>query len=115
MSVRLGVCVWAVLCSVTCSASVWCLESGAAAEPTAPDYVRDIVPLLTKYCTGCHNADDHEGKMSLESFGGFEKGGEQGAVLVPRQAASSRQIPLLNGEAEKSLLPLNTLRMIDRM
>ena len=105
MSVRLGVCVWAVLCSVTCSASVWCLESGAAAEPTAPDYVRDIVPLLTKYCTGCHNADDHEGKMSLESFADVQKGREHGAVLVPGQAASSRLIRVLTGEAEPQMPP----------
>ena len=45
-----------------------------AADAPVPDYVKDVAPLFTKYCAGCHNADDREGKLSLESFVDLQKG-----------------------------------------
>ena len=29
----------------------------------APDFTKDVAPILTKYCTGCHNDADREGKL----------------------------------------------------
>ena len=48
----------------------------------APGYATQIGPLLVKYCTGCHNNDDLEGQLSLESFVAMQKGGENGAAML---------------------------------
>ncbi|MBC8354243.1 MAG: hypothetical protein H8E66_19795 [Planctomycetes bacterium] len=76
-----------------------------AAEPITPDYVKDVAPILKKYCAGCHNADDAEGKLSLESFVDLQKGGKHGAAIVPGQAESSRLIRVLTGAANPMMPP----------
>lgn len=75
------------------------------ADLQVPDYVQDVAPILTKYCAGCHNADEPEGKLSLESFIDLQKGGQHGASVVPGQAASSRMIRVLTGEAQPKMPP----------
>ncbi len=93
---RLRICVVGVLVS-------W-VSSLAAAE-MAPEYERDVAPLLKKYCAGCHNGDDFEGKFSVESFDALQTGGEHGAVLLPGDPATSRMIRVLTGAAEPQMPP----------
>ena len=31
-----------------------------------PDFMRDVQPVLDKYCTACHNVQDRRGRLSLE-------------------------------------------------
>ena len=76
-----------------------------ADDAPAPDYVKEVAPILNKYCAGCHNADDAEGKLSLESFADVQKGGKRGTAVVPGQAASSRLIRVLVGEATPQMPP----------
>lgn len=86
----------------------------------APDYAKDVAPVLKKYCAGCHNDADHEGKFSLESFASLQKGTEKGPAVLPGDAASSRLIRLVTGAAEPKMPPegeaapseaeINTLR-----
>lgn len=39
---------------------------------------QDVAPILTKYCTGCHNDADREGRLSLQTYESLLKGGERG-------------------------------------
>ncbi|MDA1015402.1 MAG: hypothetical protein O3A00_13245, partial [Planctomycetota bacterium] len=78
------------------------------AQPTpsvGPDFNRQIAPLLKKYCVGCHNADDREGKLSLESFGDLQRGGKRGAAVLPGNGAASRLVRVLTGAAEPKMPP----------
>lgn len=34
--------------------------------PDVPDFVRDVQPVLDKYCISCHNTKDRKGRLSLE-------------------------------------------------
>jgi WD40 repeat protein len=70
-----------------------------------PSYVADIAPILTKYCAGCHNADDLEGDLSFESFDSLARGGEHGPVLFPGNGEASRLIQVLTGTAELKMPP----------
>jgi WD40 repeat protein len=83
---------------------VMCSVPLTADEP-APDFATRVAPLFTKYCAGCHNPNDHEGKLSLDSFANLQKGGEHGAAIVPGQADSSRLIRVLTGAAEPKMPP----------
>ena len=37
------------------------------------DYVRDVLPLLEKYCIGCHTADEAQGGLVMESHAALIK------------------------------------------
>lgn len=80
-------------------------QIGFAEELPAPDFAKDIAPLLTKYCAGCHNADDRDGKLSLNSFGELEKGGKSGPALIPGNSKGSRIIRLMTGAAKPKMPP----------
>ena len=77
----------------------------AAADAAAPDFAKDVAPIFAKYCAGCHNGDDREGELSLESFAELQKGGEHGAVVVPGRADASLLIRALTGEVEPAMPP----------
>src|SRR5690348_4213875 len=66
-SALIGAAIWLVLCAV-----------GSAAD--GPDFSKDVAPILTKYCTGCHNDTDREGKLSLQTYQALLNGGAKGGV-----------------------------------
>lgn len=62
--------------------------AGANAEE-APQYDRDIAPLLKRHCVKCHGPTKREGKLSLAAPGAIIKGGAEGAAVVPHDVAAS--------------------------
>src|SRR3954449_7486941 len=82
----------------------------AAAESKSPDFTKDVAPIFAKYCSGCHNDNDLEGKLSLVSFAKLQKGGEKGAVVVPNRADASLMIRMLTGEVEPAMPPKDELK-----
>jgi WD40 repeat protein len=77
----------------------------AANAQQAPDFTKDIAPLFTKYCTGCHNDEDREGKLSLASYEALLKGGAKGGVVTPEQPELSRMIRMLTGVTQPKMPP----------
>ena len=75
----------------------------AAADP--PTYNDQIAPLLKKYCTGCHNAEDREGELVLARYDQILSGGEHGAVIAAGDSARSRLIQVLIGKAKPAMPP----------
>ncbi|MBX3414024.1 MAG: pre-peptidase C-terminal domain-containing protein [Pirellulales bacterium] len=74
-------------------------------EAAAPSFHNAVAPILAKYCVGCHNADDAEGKLVLDGYDKLLAGGEHGAVLVAGQPERSRLILVLTGKAEPAMPP----------
>jgi WD40 repeat protein len=70
-----------------------------------PDYARDVAPIFRKYCLGCHNSQEAQGGLVLESHAQILHGGEHGAILVAGRAQQSRVIRLLEKKAEPSMPP----------
>jgi WD40 repeat protein len=83
---------------LSCTAAV-----AVAADP--PDYNTQIAPFFKTYCTGCHNADDQEGKLVLERYPALLAGGQHGAVVVPGKSGESRLIQVLTGKAKPVMPP----------
>ncbi len=83
----------------------------AAGKKPAPktadqvDFHRHVLPLLRKYCQGCHNAEDREGGLSLDSYQHLLAGGENGSVLAPGDSSRSRLYLVLVGKAEPAMPP----------
>ena len=74
------------------------------------DFQRDVAPVLTKYCAGCHNRQDREGELSVQGLSDLAAGGEHGPVLVPGDSGASRLIQVLIGAAEPSMPPEGEVR-----
>src|SRR6478609_10773841 len=77
--------------------------SASAADDV--DFTRHVAPILTKYCTGCHNDTDREGKLSLQSYDALLKGGAKGGVVTPSQPELSRLIRVVTGGAKPAMPP----------
>jgi hypothetical protein len=71
----------------------------------APDYSKQVQPILTKYCTACHNDEDREGKLSLDSYGALLKGGDKGASVTPGHSDLSRLVRVLTGQSQPAMPP----------
>ena len=78
------------------------------AAETEFSYTKDAAPFLKKYCVGCHNADDAEGKLSLETFEDLQKGGKRGPALLPGDSDASRMVRMLRGTAEPKMPPADS-------
>ena len=86
-----------LLCLTACFVSSVTL----AEDPAPPDYSKQIAPLFRKHCTACHNADDREGKLSLETFAELKKGGKRGPSVQPGDLKSSRLFVMVSGPKPK--------------
>ena len=64
----------------------------AAGERPAPDFERDIRPILEANCVSCHGPKQQESLLRLDTRGQALKGGMSGSVIVP---GKSRQSPLV--------------------
>ncbi len=73
--------------------------------PRDIDYVRDVAPLLQRYCAGCHNPQEAEAELDLTQHAEMMKGSVEGAVIVPGSAEQSKLLQVLIGEAEPAMPP----------
>ena len=69
-----------------------------------PTYAQ-IQPILTKYCAGCHNANEANGEFALDNYDALFRGGENGTALTSGTAASSRIIQYMRGTLQPSMPP----------
>src|SRR5688500_14255947 len=86
-------CLAAVL-AVACAARAPRVEKGAAAAGVSFSQVDEI---LRESCEHCHNADEEEGGLLVDSYASLVAGGEHGSALVPGDSASSRMMQMIEG------------------
>src|SRR5262245_45278920 len=79
---RLHFCSWWVAISVA--------VASAAGADAPPRFDRDIAPLLKAHCVKCHGPAKREGKLNLSTAADIVRGGKNGAVVAPHDAAASR-------------------------
>ena len=96
--------IWLEAFAVQC-ALVLCVLSLDAAVAAEPSFIRDVQPILRKYCGGCHNEADKEGDFSVASFATLLKGTPDGAVIAPGDVAASRILKLIRGDDEPRMPP----------
>ena len=97
--------------------------SARAAAAAAPDFVRDIQPLLAKHCLACHAGDDAESGLRLDIRSEAFKGGDgHGPAILPGRAATSPLVQMVRGAVaglrmppEDATVPPLTPAEIDRL
>ncbi len=86
----------------------WVIASAAVvAQGAAPDYERDIAPLLHKYCVACHEGAEAEKGLALDSFAATMKGNKSGAVVVASKSDASKLLLVLDGRGKPAMPPKN--------
>ncbi len=69
-------------------------------------FERDIQPLLTKYCAGCHNDSEKEAEFSVSSFASILQGAEGHSVLVSGSVSTSKLAQVLRDTGDDHMPPL---------
>src|SRR5580704_13640871 len=78
---------------------------GDNGKDRTPDYARDVAPIFRKYCLGCHNSQEAQGGLVLESHAQTLHGGEHGAIVVVGNAEKSRLMLVLEKRIEPAMPP----------
>ncbi|REJ97386.1 MAG: DUF1553 domain-containing protein [Planctomycetota bacterium] len=80
------------------------LLAGAASLQAAETFFeQQVAPVFAAKCLNCHNDEDREGGLSLQSATAVLAGGDSGEVIEPHDADSSYLIDLItahNGQAD---------------
>jgi hypothetical protein len=79
--------------------------AGSAAG-TAPDFSREVRPLLEKHCFKCHGPEKQKGGLRFDTKEGAFKAGESGdKAIVPGHAKKSRLIKLVSSKDDAERMP----------
>lgn len=73
-------------------------------------YQREVKPILTKYCVGCHNEADPQGDVQLQNLASIAKGGPKGPILQSKNADDSLLIQLVEGTQEPKMPPEDSVQ-----
>src|SRR4051812_3146622 len=69
-------------------------------------YEKEIAPILRTYCAGCHNNEEHENELSVETFASLSKGGEdKGDPIQAGNADDSFIVKSLEKRAKPNMPP----------
>ncbi|MED6315170.1 MAG: c-type cytochrome domain-containing protein, partial [Verrucomicrobiota bacterium] len=69
------------------------------------DFHRDVAPILREYCVGCHNNEDLDGDLSVETFNLLIKGGENGKPIKPGNRTDSLLAKFITKRAKPHMPP----------
>ena len=79
----------------------------------APDFARDVMPILETNCLRCHNTAEQKGGLLLEAYEDLMRGGDDGSPIVAGQADDSPLIRQVEGRAKPKMPPKADLRPED--
>ncbi|MDC0302729.1 hypothetical protein OAL23_01025 [bacterium] len=73
----------------------------------APDFNREIRPILAENCFHCHGPDEksREGGLRLDSYEGATEGGEFAEAVVPGKPDESEVILRIHSDDAEELMP----------
>lgn len=71
------------------------------------DFEKEILPILKKNCTACHNAAKAESDLSLENPAAILKGGSSGPGAVPKKGAEALILVRAAAPGDEAMPPLD--------
>ena len=83
------------------------LTSAAAASAQTPDKPTygQVHAVFAKHCVSCHNPEDEDGELVLESYASLMKGGESGPAIVPGKSEDSLLLKLIRHDRKPFMPP----------
>lgn len=86
--------------------------AAAVTAGDAPEFSRDVAPILAKHCLSCHGHEEPEGVLVLERHASLMKGGESGPAIVAGKSDASLLVRLIEGKA-KGIMPPGKRKKLD--
>ncbi len=75
-------------------------------DPRLDRFVREVRPVLTKYCLSCHGSDDEPANgLRLSTAAGMLIGGDGGPAIVPGDAGGSLVFQTISGTHPEIFMP----------
>ncbi|MFO1064494.1 MAG: c-type cytochrome domain-containing protein [Pirellulales bacterium] len=81
------------------------IASVQADDAKGPSYVRQVQPLLRKYCGGCHNSAEKAADLSVVGHAALMSGSPKGAIIIAGDVVHSRLLQVIDGRAEPKMPP----------
>jgi mono/diheme cytochrome c family protein len=79
------------------------------------DYLRDVKPILTKNCVGCHGPDKQRGSLRLDTAAAALKGGAHGAAVVAGKSGESLLVRAVTAaEGVKEMPPKDRTKLTEK-
>ena len=76
-------------------------------DPALLSFSSEIAPILEQRCGNCHGSDNPRGRLNLTSFAMMKRGGQNGVLLVPKQAERSLLMLRLTTQDAQARMPKN--------
>lgn len=76
-------------------------------DPTLISFSGEIAPILSGRCGNCHGSDNPRGRLDLTSFATMKRGGQSGALLIPKQARRSLLMAKVATQDAQTRMPRN--------
>ena len=77
----------------------------AQVAPSQSVGYQQVAAVFQKYCVGCHNDKDREGKFSVASLSSLRAGTPDGPVIVASNPEQSKLLKVLSGKLEPAMPP----------
>ena len=87
-----------------CLAALAVCDSLCSAQ-APPSYAKQIKPFFTRYCVECHNSEEIEGGLNLETFKALMEGGGHGAAIAPGKPDLSRLVRMIEHKIKPAMPP----------
>ena len=82
---------------VFCAAlALWAADDPAVSKRRV-DYIRDVKPILEKYCYDCHGPKQQLSGLRLDQKDSVKLGGYSGQIIIPGDGEGSRIYRMVGG------------------
>ena len=82
------------------------LAPAAFAADAVPSLVKDVLPIFSANCSGCHATSVTMGSLDLGTYEGIMKGGNNGHIVTPGSSSQSRLYLMAAGKM-KPVMPMD--------
>jgi len=85
--------------------SVTFLSAQEGGQTPPVNFVEHVLPIFRQHCLQCHNANDAEAGLAIDSYGALMEGGGSGDVVSAGDAMSSRLFLVMTHDEEPAMPP----------
>ena len=72
------------------SGTLFAQDSTKGKSPTEVSFSKDVAPVLDKFCTTCHSAEEeHPSQLFMDTYESLMNGGKHGKAIVPGNSKES--------------------------
>ena len=91
--------------SITAPLAPRALGEQSTEQAPAVNFIDHVLPIFRQHCLDCHNANDAEAGLAIDSYGALMEGGGSGDVVVPGDPSGSRLYLVMTHDEEPTMPP----------